>query len=161
GRIEVNSEGSDCGSNFSVVLPMVAAPVAGTSTGAPSTARTGPSRHILIVDDNVPSAQTTGWMLELLGHRCTLAHNGATAIDLALELKPDAILLDIGLPDISGYDVCRALRAEAQFVDTLIIAQTGWGQQRDRDLAHQAGFSHHLVKPLRLEQLSDLLAQSS
>src|SRR5690606_42157880 len=102
-------------------------------------------------------AQTTGWMLELLGHQCFLAHNGTEALTQAGELGPDAILLDIGLPDISGYEVCRRLRAQPRFAQTLIIAQTGWGQHRDRDRAQQAGFSHHLVKPLRLEQIAALL----
>ena len=175
GRIDVESAGNDCGSSFTIVMPLVAAPaevshsevshsevtLSGmTQAHIPDAIHATVSRHILIVDDNVQSAQTTGWMLELLGHRCVLAHNGVDALTQARELCPDAILLDIGLPDISGYEVCRRLRAEAPFIRTLIIAQTGWGQQRDRDLAQQAGFSHHLVKPLRLEQIAALLRLS-
>jgi len=165
GRIDVESAGNDCGSSFTIVMPLVVAPAEVshaevTQAQIPDAIHATVSRHILIVDDNVQSAQTTSWMLELLGHRCVLAHNGIDALTQARELCPDAILLDIGLPDISGYEVCRRLRAEAPFTRTLIIAQTGWGQQRDRDLAQQAGFSHHLVKPLRLEQIAALLRLS-
>src|SRR5690606_34745453 len=136
GHIQVESAGSDCGSVFSIVLPTVPAPATAAAEEAPAAdISSTSSRRILIVDDNVASAQTTGWMLELLGHTCFLAHDGATALTQATELQPDAIMLDIGLPDICGYEVCRALRSQAQFADTLIIAQTGWGQQRDRDLA--------------------------
>ena len=162
GRIDVESAGSDCGSAFTIVMPLVAAPaeesLAEVSPAPMSAAiHATASRHILIVDDNIQSAQTTGWMLELLGHRCVLAHNGSDALAQAEALRPDVILLDIGLPDLNGYEICRRLRAQQHFAHTQIIAQTGWGQQRDRDLAHQAGFDHHLVKPLRLEQIAALL----
>src|SRR5690606_17140768 len=162
GRIDVESAGSDCGSVFTIVMPLVAAPaeepLAEVSPAQVSGAiHATASRHILIVDDNIHTAQTTGWMLELLGHRCVLAHNGSDALAQAEALRPDVILLDIGLPDLNGYEVCRRLRAQQHFAHTQIIAQTGWGQQRDRDLAHQAGFDHHLVKPLRLEQIAALL----
>ena len=162
GRIDVESAGSDCGSVFTIVMPLVAAPAEEPLAEVSPAQVSGvihatASRHILIVDDNIQSAQTTGWMLELLGHRCVLAHNGSDALAQAEALRPDVILLDIGLPDLNGYEVCRRLRAQQHFAHTQIIAQTGWGQQRDRDLAHQAGFDHHLVKPLRLEQIAALL----
>jgi CheY-like chemotaxis protein len=76
---------------------------------------------------------------------------------MAHEFGPDAVLLDIGLPDISGYDVCRRLRETPRFADTLLIAQTGWGQKKDRDMAFAAGFDHHLVKPASADDLERAL----
>ncbi|HEY8189853.1 MAG TPA: response regulator, partial [Micavibrio sp.] len=111
------------------------------------------------VDDNIASAKTTGWMLELIGCEASLAHDGHQALDIARMLQPDAILLDIGLPGMNGYEVCRELRKDSLFEDTLIIAQTGWGQKRDREMAHEAGFNHHLVKPLNIDDISALLAK--
>lgn len=156
GSIHVTSAGQNKGSQFEVRLPAIAAPAQQEAEKTKAPAPVVP-RRILIVDDNVASAQTTGWMLETLGHDYTLAHSGQQALEVAESLKPDAILLDIGLPGMNGYDVCRELRKKSQFKNTLIIAQTGWGQQRDRDMAHDAGFNHHLVKPLSLDDISALL----
>jgi CheY-like chemotaxis protein len=116
--------------------------------------------QILVVDDDVDSATTTAWLLESMGylnHR--VACSGPEALELALALPPDVILLDIALPGMNGYEICRELRRNPLFRDTLIVAQTGWGQDRHREMAWFAGFSQHLVKPLRPADLEALFAK--
>jgi len=116
---------------------------------------------VLVVDDTFEVAQMVGWMLEEMGHEYHLVHDGRQALQAAREFEPDAILLDIGLPVMDGYAVCRAFRRDDQFKDALIIAQTGWGQERDKTLAGEAGFDHHLVKPVAYEDLERLLAETA
>ena len=116
--------------------------------------------HILVVDDNMDSAMTLVWLLETMGYDdCSVAHDGPQALAMAKELEPDVILLDLGLPGMNGYEVCRELRRNPKFADTLLIAQTGWGEDHNREMAYFAGFNHHFVKPLKAEDLSDLLAK--
>ena len=161
GSINAKSAGINQGSTFTITLPLSTDSESAYTPLLEEPQTVQPSAgalRVLVVDDNAPAAQTIGWLLELEGHEPILAHNAAEALIAARENKPDAILLDIGLPDMNGYDLCRELRKDPQFKNTLIIAQTGWGQQRDRDLAQQAGFDHHLVKPLNTEQLTGLLA---
>lgn len=160
GSIQAHSAGLGRGSTFTMRLPLAAgvaeiAPV----PASPEEPATGPSLNVLVVDDNLASAKTIGWMLELIGHRYTLAHDGPEALQTAHSLRPDAILLDIGLPGMNGYDVCRELRKDPAFQRTVMIAQTGWGQERDRRLAREAGFDHHLIKPVNLQELTGLLAK--
>lgn len=160
GTIRAQSEGPGSGSAFTVEFdlappPSEAAQIHEAAAAAPQAPE---SLKILVVDDNVPSAQTMGWMLEMLGHRVVLAHDGPAALAAAKEHLPDAILLDIGMPGMSGYDVARALRQDARFKDVLLIAQTGWGRDKDRQEALAAGFNHHLVKPVSHEQFAGLLA---
>jgi signal transduction histidine kinase len=160
GKISVESAGTDKGSTFTVRLPLVSAP-AETPAMSNSTATVGTAGlRILVVDDNADSAETTGWLLESMGHPdIRLAHDGPQALAVAAETEPDVILLDIGLPGMNGYDVCRELRRDPRFADTLIVAQTGWGQDRDREMAYFAGFSHHLVKPLNPDDLVALFTR--
>lgn len=112
---------------------------------------------ILIIDDNEPSAKTLGWMMELIGHDARLAFDGSAGIEAAKEYKPDVVLLDIGLPIINGYEACSIMRKDAMFSNTIFIAQTGWGQEEHRQRSKEAGFDFHLVKPIQLEQLRELL----
>ena len=106
------------------------------------------SLQILVVDDNIDAATTVVWLLESMGYdNCAVAHDGPQALELARELQPEVILLDLGLPGMNGYEVCRELRRNKLFADTLIIAQTGWGEERNREMAYFAGFNHHFVKP--------------
>jgi len=156
GHIIAESGGQGKGSIFTVTLPMVQA---SEVIASPEQADHPAARplNILVVDDNVASAKTTGWMLEMIGHVPTLAHDGLEALDVARKLKPDVIMLDIGLPGMSGYDVCRQLKTEPEFRNTIFIAQTGWGQEKDRQEAREAGFDHHLIKPVNLDELSLLL----
>ncbi len=160
GTIQAHSEGANKGSVFTVRLPVSSAgdQKSDLREQAPQPEGKVEPLRVLVVDDNIPSAQTTGWMLELIGHESTLAHDGLEALESARRLKPDVIVLDIGLPGMNGYDVCRELRKDALFKDTIMIAQTGWGQERDRQKAREAGFNHHLVKPVDFEVFSGLLS---
>ena len=98
-------------------------------------------------------------MLELNGHLPSVVHDGAAALAEARRLRPDVILLDIGMPGMDGYEVCRALRAMPETRDAMIIAQTGWGQESDRQGAFEAGFDHHITKPISLDALNALLVR--
>jgi CheY-like chemotaxis protein len=115
----------------------------------------------LVVDDNEDVAETVGWMLEAIGHDYRLVHDGREALRAARAFQPDAIVPDIGLPVMDGYAVCRAFRQEDVFKKTPIIAQTEWGQDRNKALAAEAGFDCHLVKPVGLDDLERLLASIS
>jgi CheY-like chemotaxis protein len=122
--------------------------------------RTGASRKalkVLVVDDNEASAKTIGWMIEAMGFEAKIMTSGMHALEVAQTYRPDVILLDIGIPDINGYDVCRTLRHFPEFKDTLFIAQTGWGQDEHRQRSKEAGFDHHMVKPIDFKTLEDLL----
>jgi signal transduction histidine kinase len=162
GAIEAASPGNNQGSTFTMRLPLLqTAPRQLTAKSEPQPLQSNSAAmplRVLVVDDNISSAKTTGWTLEMIGHQPTLAHDGLEALKLAKQMHPDAILLDIGLPGMNGYEVCRALRQDPQFKHTPIIAQTGWGQERDRREAANAGFTHHLVKPVKLEELAALLS---
>jgi CheY-like chemotaxis protein len=116
--------------------------------------------QILVVDDDADSATTTAWLLESMGYpNHHIARSGPEALELAQAHVPDVILLDIGLPGMNGYEICRELRRNPLFKETLIVAQTGWGQERHRDMARFAGFSEHLVKPLRPGDLEALFVK--
>lgn len=158
GTIEVESAGAGQGSTFTVRLPTVAAPAQEKDPHAGASADAHAVSHcVLVVDDNIDSAKTTGWMLEMIGHVYYLAHDGEEALEVAKKHKPTIILLDIGLPKMNGYDVCKTLRADPAFKDTILIAQTGWAQKKDRAMAEEAGFNYHLVKPVDFQKFSELI----
>ncbi len=158
GSIFAESAGVGKGSVFAVRLPL-AETSAPASLEKPKIAISPKRLKVLVVDDHASAAETTGQMLALVGHDIVLAHDGPEALAVAREARPDVIMLDIGLPGMSGYDVCRELRKDPAFQHTTLIAQTGWGQERDREQAYEAGFDHHLTKPLDLGDLSHLLAK--
>ncbi len=112
---------------------------------------------VLIVDDNPASAQTLCWMLELFDHQGIQAHAGEEALRLAEKEKPDMVLMDIGLPDIDGYEACKRMRDMPELQKTLFVAQTGWSSDHHREKSKEAGFAYHLVKPVELETLRGLL----
>lgn len=114
-------------------------------------------RRVLVVDDNQDAAQSTAMLLELFGHEVRCAHDGPTALAVAEDFRPDAILLDIGLPGMNGYEVAEQLRRTPSTRGTLLIAVTGYGQPEDRSRARAAGFDHHVVKPVEPETLQALL----
>ena len=120
----------------------------------------GTARRVLVVDDNQDSAETIAMLVELWGHQAHIVHNGPAALAAAPVWKPNVVLLDIGLPGVDGYEVARRLRAEPVTAGVLLIAMTGYGQDRDRQLSSEAGFDHHLVKPVDPDVLQGLLAQS-
>jgi len=157
GSIEARSPGVGLGSTFVVRLPLQGVVVAAPPV-ASQIATMAPKRlKVLVVDDHASSADTTGQMLSIIGHDITVAHDGPEALGLARKAHPDVIMLDIGLPGMSGYDVCRELRKDPAFAKTILIAQTGWGQDRDREQAYEAGFDHHLTKPIDWHDLNKLL----
>jgi CheY-like chemotaxis protein len=160
GTIEANSDGPGRGSEFVVRLPVVVE-AAGLPTGDGQEEPSAPksAHRILVVDDNRDSAISLGMMLKLMGNETHTAHDGLAAVEAAEEFRPDVILLDIGLPKLNGYDACRRIREQPWSKDTLIVAATGWGQDDDRRRSKEAGFDHHLVKPVDAAELNRLLAE--
>jgi CheY-like chemotaxis protein len=113
------------------------------------------------VDDHHDQAESLGQLLQLMGHQVQLAFSGEEALDAAVKFRPEVALVDIGLPGMNGYDVARRLRAQPECRNTVLIAQTGWGQEEDRRRSGEAGFDHHLVKPVAPEMLERVLLTPS
>lgn len=113
--------------------------------------------RILIAEDNRDSADSLKALLEALGHEAHISYDGESAVRSAADLRPDVIVMDIGLPGINGYEATRQIRAMKPALPALIVALTGWGQQSDRLKSAQAGIDHHLVKPLDLAALKQIL----
>ncbi|HET7636049.1 MAG TPA: ATP-binding protein [Candidatus Limnocylindria bacterium] len=160
GSIEAFSEGEEMGSEFRVRLPVISGP-SDERTGEEvrtDDERAARTRRVLVVDDNADAADSLAELLELVGNEARTARDGESALATARSLRPDVILLDIGLPGMSGHDVARAIRAEPWGRDVLLIALTGWGQAEDRARSSAAGFDHHLVKPVNLGELEELIA---
>jgi two-component system CheB/CheR fusion protein len=158
GRIEAHSAGPNQGSEFAIFLPRsltvaVTAPVAKPDRDAASST---PPRRILIADDNRDNAETMRMLLQLAGHEVHLAHTGAEALATAKRERPDIGILDIGMPDLTGYEVAERIRHEAWGKDITLIAITGWGQDADKRRAFAAGFDHHLTKPVDPDALGRL-----
>ena len=119
------------------------------------------SLRILIVDDNRDSADSLSMMLKIMGNETRTAYDGEEALAAANVFRPAVILLDIGLPKLNGYETCRRIREQPGGKELVIIAQTGWGQNVDRQRTHEAGFDHHMVKPVDPHALMKLLAELS
>jgi CheY-like chemotaxis protein len=115
--------------------------------------------RVLVVDDNRDAADTLAMLLELNGHEVSVAHCGTDALAAATKLSPHAVILDIGMPDMSGYDVAGRIRAEFGGAQMMLIAVTGWGQAEDKARAGAAGFDHHLTKPVDPDQVEKLLQE--
>ncbi|ESQ76159.1 response regulator [Asticcacaulis sp. AC402] len=158
GKAVAESEGIGHGSTFTVRLPLATEPDARPPEVDADRGLARPL-DVLIVDDNCDSADTTRWMLELLGHRPRVANNGPAALIAARNHRPDVVLLDIGMPGMDGYEVCRTLRAMPEMDPVAIVAQTGWGQESDRRQAFDAGFDQHVTKPVSLDILTRVLSQ--
>jgi PAS domain S-box-containing protein len=173
GRVEARSEGAGRGSELIVTLPRVAAPRAETDAGAPAAgppavretpADRAPAARplrILVVDDNRDAADSLTDLLELFGHEAHAAFDGAAAVAAAERLRPDVVLLDLGMPVMDGFETARHLRGLPGGGDVVLIALTGWGQDQDRRRTREAGFDHHLVKPTDIQQLQRLLGESA
>ena len=158
GTVEAHSAGPGQGSEFVVRLPIVAAP--GTAAAdAPTPATEAPEHglRILAVDDNVDACTMLANLLRIEGHSVQTAHTGPAALKTALTWLPDVVLLDIGLPEIDGYEVARRLRAEPALKNTRLIAITGYGNESDVQLSTEAGFDAHLLKPVDLREIEKLL----
>ena len=157
GDVEAASAGAGQGSEFIIRLPVVELQVPRSVEAKPSAAASIPQLRILVVDDNVDAAESIAVLLSLDGHEVRSVHDSQRAIDLALEFRPDVMLLDIGLPGMDGYEVARQLRSRQEISHMRLIAVTGYGQQEDRDRTREAGFDQHLVKPVEPEALNAVL----
>ncbi len=161
GTVEARSEGPGKGSEFVVRLPLDQQAAVGLPAPQKKTA-TGPAagrKRVLVVDDNPDSTKTLTQLIEVLGHEVRNASDGPGALARAEAFSPEIVILDIGLPGMDGYEVCRQLRAMPAAGKSVIIALTGYGSPEDREESEKAGFDAHLVKPVDLEELKHLLAQ--
>lgn len=159
GSIEAHSNGPDAGSEFVVRLPVYIQPPQKPlprSDGPRVSALSG--CRILVVDDNQDSAGILGMFLRRKGNDIRTAHDGLEAVEVAEAFHPEFVLLDIGLPKMNGYEVARRIRQQAWGGEVILVALTGWGQDEDRHRSQEAGFNFHLVKPVALAALEELLA---
>ena len=159
GRVEAHSDGPGKGSEFVVRLPAaVEATPLGPEPGTTAAGARPAGRRILVVDDNADSAESLAELLRLWGHEVRTAHSGEEALAVAAGFQPGVVLLDLGMPDMNGYEAARLLRDRAGLNGTTFIALTGYGQDGDRQRSAEAGFRAHLVKPVDPEALRRLLA---
>jgi PAS domain S-box-containing protein len=158
GSVSVSSAGRGQGSEFTLRLPVAdtARQTAAPPTDAPAAAVT--PRRILIVDDNEDAAASLSLLLQFGGHQTQMVHDGEAALEAAERFRPEVMLLDIGLPGMNGYEVCRRIRRESWGRAITIVALTGWGQVEDRRRSREAGFDTHMVKPVEYAALAKLLA---
>jgi CheY-like chemotaxis protein/two-component sensor histidine kinase len=154
GSVEARSAGEGKGSAFVVRVPIEDAPEV---AAAEVVSRPTHARRILVVDDNRDAAESLSMLLSITGHETTIAHDGGAAAEYAERDRPDVVLLDIGLPTLSGYEVCRRIRQQPWGRQMFVIALTGWGQDDDRQKTREAGFDGHLVKPVAYDSLLRLL----
>jgi len=157
GSVTAHSAGAGRGSEFVIELPVTAAPVI-AATKAPAVAVPTAFRRVLVVDDNVDSAEMLAVVLQEWGHEARLAHDGESALRDLESYHPDLVLLDIGLPGLSGYAVAERM-ARLGGGRPQLVALTGYGQAEDVARAHEAGFDLHLLKPVDFKRLQDVLAQ--
>lgn len=159
GRVEVRSDGSGKGSEFIVRLPLAveatAAQIAAPEKSCP------PRRRILVVDDNRDAAQLLAMVLKSLGHEVRTAHDGESGLVAAGEYRPDLIVMDLGMPKMDGYEACRRIRAESWGGVPFLVALTGWGSVDDQQRTREAGFDRHLVKPIGVAALSQIITEIS
>jgi CheY-like chemotaxis protein len=159
GRVEVHSEGLGKGSEFIVRLSVLLAPGRDHPQGDEDRlARCSSAYRILVVDDNKDSAISLAMMLKIMGHETRTVHDGLEAVEAATAFRPEVVLLDLGLPKLSGYEVCRRIREQPWGEAIVLIAQTGWGQEEDKCRSKEAGFNFHMVKPIDPDDLEKLLA---
>jgi PAS domain S-box-containing protein len=163
GSVEARSAGAGQGSEFVVRLPTThaLAPEANHKAGEAGLLKGGsaPKRKVLVIDDNRDQAESLGKLLSIMGHEVRLGYDGEEALRIALDFRPDVALLDLGLPKLNGCEVAKRMRSDPRVKDTLLLAQTGWGQEGDRQRTKEAGFDHHLLKPVDLVELKEILAQ--
>jgi signal transduction histidine kinase/ActR/RegA family two-component response regulator len=161
GAVEAKSDGPGRGSEFIVRLPSSNAPQhegANGATNGDAAPAAASSRRVMVVDDNADLVATMTALLKLAGHDVCACNDGPSAIDAALEYQPEVILIDIGLPGMNGYEVAARLRQMPNFEQATLVAITGYGQADDRRRAREAGFDHHLTKPVFFEHLQEVLS---
>jgi len=164
GSVSAHSEGAGRGSEFVICLPLMTPavlPAVGDQLTAECQAARPQHRRILVADDNLDALESLAALLALNGHEVHRAQDGAAALQAAMRHRPEVIFLDIGMPQMDGYEVARRIRAHEWGKELLLIAVTGWGQESDRQRSFAAGFDFHLVKPVDLEKLNQLLSKVS
>jgi PAS domain S-box-containing protein len=162
GTVHASSPGPGQGSEFTVRLPgfplaSASLPTGGSREELPPVAS---RRRVLVVDDNVDAAASTAALLRALGHTAHTVHDGPSVLETVRTFRPDVVLLDIGLPGMTGFDVARTLRAQLKNRQMLLVAVTGYGQEEDRRRGRDAGFDHYLIKPVDPAQLCKILSRS-
>ncbi|CAN5547675.1 hypothetical protein BH11PSE7_BH11PSE7_29930 [soil metagenome] len=159
GSISAASAGAGQGSEFTVRLPTIAAePSPAEQTGKADAAGPSARHRILLADDNVDFAASLSLLLEAMGHEVLVANDGERALEIGPGFRPDFCFLDIGLPKVHGYDLARGLRNNAATSGAVLVAVSGWGQEDDKRRSREAGFDHHLVKPVTFDQIESVLA---
>jgi CheY-like chemotaxis protein len=163
GSVDGFSAGLGHGSEFIIHLPRsVVVPNAAKSAAAdlpPAAPGTESRLKVLVADDNRDAADSLAMVLEMNGHEVLVAHTGEQALEIARQVLPQVMILDIGMPDMTGYEVARELRRESWGGRILLLAITGWGQKEDKERALEAGFDHHMTKPVDVDQVEKLLRE--
>jgi PAS domain S-box-containing protein len=157
GRIEAKSEGPNQGSEFIVRLTAIYPQPSEREPSGPSSANHSVGRRILIADDNHDTAMSLSMLLQTMGHETRIAHDGLEAVEIAEGFHPEVVLLDLGMPKLDGYETVRQIAGRPWARLSLLVAVTGWGREADRQRAQEAGFHRHLVKPVDLEALGELI----
>jgi signal transduction histidine kinase/ActR/RegA family two-component response regulator len=160
GRIEAHSDGPGRGSEFIVCLPLLATPRPAERSGPSAEASRSRSR-ILVVEDNPDAAEALEVLLCSIGHEVVVTHDGRAAIEMAERVRPEVMLIDIGLPGMDGYEVARRVREHVDLAGVYLVALTGYGQAEDRERAVAAGFDRHVTKPIDVDTLQNLLQRPS
>lgn len=158
GTIEAISEGKDRGSEFIVRLPLSEVSARGKSAEPEKAALPPKGLRVLVVDDNHDAAEVLAMLLESIGVNVRVVNSGLAALAALTDYQPNVILMDIGMPGMNGYEVARRIREQPQYNDIKMIALTGWGQEEDRRQSEDAGFDHHLTKPVDFKLLKELIA---
>jgi signal transduction histidine kinase/ActR/RegA family two-component response regulator len=161
GTVDAVSAGAGQGSTFSIRLPgahFSARPSRDDETDPGTRTADGPTFRILVADDNVDAAESLALLIKMWNHDICVARTGSDALEIALRVQPDVCILDIGMPDMSGYEVARRIRSQPWGRETVLFALTGWGQSEDIERAKAAGFNEHMTKPVDLARLAQLLA---
>ena len=157
GSVEARSDGPGSGSEFLVRLPVALSLVGNKPADEAKPVRPTARLRILVADDNLDSADSLAMLLTLEGNETRTAHDGLAALEVAATFRPDVMLLDIGMPKLNGYEVCRRIRQQAWGKDIVVIALTGWGQEEDKRRSLEAGVDYHLVKPVDFAAMEKLL----
>ena len=161
GKIEASSPGPGQGSKFIVSLPFATPQATGTvAPGASTGSAPTIGRRILVAEDNRDAADTLALLLNLAGHEVRVAHGGRAAVAIAQTFRPEVAILDIGMPDVDGYEVAREIRRQSWGTGMHLVAVSGWGGEADRQRATQAGFDRHLTKPVDPRALEAVLART-
>ena len=159
GKVEVESRGQNLGTTFRLRLPVLSQSTESTNAaGTGATASSSSKRRVLIVDDNEDALKSLSRIVSLLGSEVREASDGGEAVKAAEQFRPDIVLMDLGMPIMDGYEAARHMRQAVWGRDMLLVATTGWGQEDDRRRTAEAGFDRHLVKPIDMESLREILA---